>query len=81
MALFTERSYDDIAADWERMRQAELQRQQQAAAEALAQAQNNAKAQEQPTGLGAVLSGIGNTFNNMGKSLGWLRRSRQRQEF
>lgn len=50
-----------IAASWA----------QGAAAKRLAEEQARAQAQQdQPTGLGAVLAGIGNSINNVGKSLG-----------
>ena len=73
MALFTEKSYNDIAGDWEEMQRREMERQQQQAAQQYAAAQNKvainqSKSSSNP--LEAVLSGIGNTIGNVGKALG-----------
>ena len=73
MALFTEKSYNDIAGDWEEMQRREMERQQQQAAQQYAAAQNKvainqSKSSSNP--LESVLSGIGNTIGNVGKSLG-----------
>lgn len=71
MALYTERSFGDISSDWEDMQRQELERQQREAAARYNAAQNQVQqAQAKPTGwLESVLSGIGNSISNVGKSL------------
>ena len=71
MALYTERNFNDISADWEEMQRRELERQQQQAAQQYNAAQNNlSNQQEKKTGLlESVLSGIGNSIKNVGDSL------------
>lgn len=71
MALYTERNFNDISADWEEMQRRELERQQRQAAEQYAAAQSNLSNQQQnkPGLLESVLSGIGNSVKNVGDSL------------
>lgn len=72
MALYTERSFDDISADWEGLRRRELQRQQEEQEKAFAEAQEKAlksQQQEKRGGLGGVLAGIGESIGNVGSSL------------
>ena len=72
MALYTERSFDDISSDWEGLRRRELARQQEEQEKAFAEAQEKAlKAQQQEKrgGLGGVLAGIGESIGNVGSSL------------
>lgn len=71
MALYTQKSYNDIKDDWERIQRLELQRQQEEAAnkynkaaQQAQQAQNSKKG-----GLEGVLAGIGETIGNVGNSL------------
>lgn len=72
MALYTQKSYNDIKDDWERIQRLELQRQQEEAEKKYAQAQAQAQqAQSQKKGgLEGVLAGIGESIGNVGKSLG-----------
>ena len=71
MALYTERNFNDISADWEEMQRRELERQQRQAAEQYAAAQSNLSNQQQnnPGLLESVLSGIGNSVKNVGDTL------------
>lgn len=72
MALYTENDFNDISADWERMRQRELQKAQEEynARIAQSQKQNQQKQDNGGGGLGSILSGIGQTIGNLGKGLG-----------
>lgn len=71
MALYTERKYSDIAADWEDMQRRQLQRQQEEAMNRYNAVQNKVnQAQQGPSNpLESVLSGIGNSIKNVGTSL------------
>ena len=71
MALYTQKSYNDISKNWERMRAQELERQQQEAEQQYAKAAQQAQqAQNQKRGgLEGVLAGIGETIGNVGNSI------------
>lgn len=71
MALYTEKSYNDISGAWEDMQRRELERMQKQATDAYNASQAKAyTAQQKATNpLESVLSGIGNTIGNVGNSL------------
>lgn len=71
MALYTEKSYNDISGAWEDMQRRELERMQKQATDAYNASQAKAyTAQQKATNpLESVLSGISNTVGNVGNSL------------
>ena len=71
MALYTERKYSDIAADWEAIQRQQAQRQQEEALNRYNAVQNKVnQAQQGPSNpLESVLSGIGNSIKNVGTGL------------
>lgn len=73
MALYTNKSYDDIAADYDAWQRQEKQRQEKLAQEAYTRSQYQAqKKNDNPGGLAGVLSGIVNSVANVGKGIGDL---------
>lgn len=71
MALYTNKSYDDIAADYDAWQRQEKQRQEKLAQEAYTRSQYQAqKKNDNPGGLAGVLSGIVNSVKNAGKGIG-----------
>ena len=71
MALYTERKYSDIAADWEAIQRQQAQRQQEEALNRYNAVQNKVNQAQQGASnpLESVLSGIGNSIKNVGTGL------------
>lgn len=72
MALYTEKSYNDISAAWDDMQRRELERLQKQAVDSYNASQAKAYTAQQKAAspLESVLGGIGNTIGNVGKALG-----------